>query len=172
MAAGRGSGEGREEQEAARREKADVDKAEAAALKKLAEAEADAAAKKRPEEAARRQELVFVVPLNSTPPPPEFVAPTGGASNDHPVIEREGGDVAMRNVDVPPAPPAEGAKDKQPTGSPAPPTGSEMVTGPTPEVRTPSRRRFECSLGTAPVGSRRREIIDPGRRGDQRSTGD
>ena len=70
----------REEQEAARLEKADVDKAEAAALKKLAEAEADAAAKKRLEEAACRQEPVFVVPLNSAPPPPEFASQTGEAA--------------------------------------------------------------------------------------------
>ena len=82
----RNAREAREEQEAPCLEKAEADKAEAAALKKLAEAEADAAAKKRLEEAARRQEPLFVVPLNSTPPPPEFTSPTGGAGDEHPVI--------------------------------------------------------------------------------------
>ena len=77
----------REEHEAARLEKAEVEKAEAAALKKLAEAEAADAVKKRAEEAARRQSAVFVTPLNSAPPPPEFVAQSGEAGGEHPVME-------------------------------------------------------------------------------------
>ena len=54
-------------------------------MKKLAEVEADAAAKKLAEEAARRQAPLFVIPLNSAPPPPEFTVPTGGAGDEHPV---------------------------------------------------------------------------------------
>ena len=34
-----------------------------------------------------------------------------------------------------------GVRDKQPTAPPAPPAGNEVVTGPTPEARTPSRHR-------------------------------
>nr|XP_020160304.1 max-binding protein MNT-like [Aegilops tauschii subsp. strangulata] len=124
----RNAHEAREEQEAARLEKA--------------EAEADAAAKKRLEEAARRQEPLFIVPLSSAPPPPEFTAPTGGAGDEHPIMEREGGDVVMPDVVVPPPPPSEGARDKQPADSPVPPAGEEMVTGPTPGALTPTRRRF------------------------------
>nr|XP_040258691.1 uncharacterized protein LOC120975993 [Aegilops tauschii subsp. strangulata] len=51
----RNAWEVREEQEAARLEKAEVERAEAAALKKLAEAEAAIAAKKQAKEAARHQ---------------------------------------------------------------------------------------------------------------------
>ena len=63
----------REEQEAAL-----LEKAEAAALKKLADAEVADAAQKQAEEAAYRQSAGFVTPLNSVPPPPEFMVPTGG----------------------------------------------------------------------------------------------
>nr|XP_020195369.1 uncharacterized protein LOC109781178 [Aegilops tauschii subsp. strangulata] len=122
-------------------EKAEADKAEAAALKKLAVAEADAAAKKLAEEAARRQAPLFVIPLNSAPPPTEFTTPTGGAGDEEPVMEREGSDVVMPEVVMPPPPPSGGAQDKQTAAPPAPPAGNEMVTGPTPEARTPSRRR-------------------------------
>nr|XP_040258112.1 fibrous sheath CABYR-binding protein-like [Aegilops tauschii subsp. strangulata] len=133
--------EARTEQEAARREKAEADKAEAAALQKLAEAEAATTVKKRLEEAARRQEPLLVVPLSSAPPPPDFVASTGGAGDEHSIMEREGGDVAMPDVVVPPPPPSVGARDKPPADLPVPPAGNEMVTGLTPEARTPSRRR-------------------------------
>nr|XP_020160617.1 uncharacterized protein LOC109745887 [Aegilops tauschii subsp. strangulata] len=133
--------EAREEQEAARREKAEADKAEAAALKKLAEAEADFAAKKLAEEAARRQAPLFVIPLNSVPPPPEFTAPTGGAGDEQPVMEREGGDVVMPEADVPPPPLSQGAQENRQAGPLVQPAGGEMATGPTPEAHTPSRRR-------------------------------
>ena len=92
--------------------KAEAEKAEAAALKKLAEAEAADAAKKQAEEAARRQSAVFVTPLNSAPPPPEFVAQTGEAGDEHPIMERYDGDVVMPDVNVPPPPPSEEARDK------------------------------------------------------------
>lgn len=83
-------------------------------MKKLAEAEADAAEKKLTEEAARRQVPLFVVPLNSTLPPPEFTVPTGGAGDEQPVMEREGGDIVMPEMVVPPPPLSGGARDKQP----------------------------------------------------------
>nr|XP_020182865.1 actin cytoskeleton-regulatory complex protein PAN1-like [Aegilops tauschii subsp. strangulata] len=138
----RNAWEAREEQEAARLEKAKAERAEAAALKKLAEAEEAAAAKKQAEEAARRQSAIFVTPLSSAPPPPEFVARTGGAGGEHPIIERDGGDVAMPDATAPQPPPSEEARDKQPADPPAPPAGDEMATGPTPEVRTPTHRRL------------------------------
>ena len=138
----RNAREAREEQEAARLEKAGADKAEAAALKKLAEAEAATAAKEQAEEAARHQSVMFVTPLNSVPPPPEFVAQTGEAGGEHPIMERDSDNVAMPDVIVPPPPPSEKVRDKQPADPPAPPAGDEMVTGPTPEVRTPMCRRF------------------------------
>nr|XP_020158674.1 uncharacterized protein LOC109743990 [Aegilops tauschii subsp. strangulata] len=156
----RNTREAREEQEAARLEKAEV-----AALKKLAEAETDTAAKKRREEAARRQEPLFVVPLNSAPPPPEFVAPTGGAGDEHLIMEREGGDVVLPDVVVPPPPSSEGARDKQPADPPVPPAEGEMVMGLTPEVHTPSRRRF-AKVASAPcpleAGAARSSIPDAG----------
>ena len=64
----RNSREVREEREAFRLKKAEANKAEDAALKKLAEAEAADAAKKHAEEVVHRQSAVFVVPLNSAPP--------------------------------------------------------------------------------------------------------
>ena len=65
---GRNAQEVCEEREAPRREQTEADKAEAAALKKLAEAEADAVAKKRAEEGVYCQAPLFVIPLNSRPP--------------------------------------------------------------------------------------------------------
>nr|XP_020196273.1 uncharacterized protein LOC109782097 [Aegilops tauschii subsp. strangulata] len=138
----RNAREAHEEQEGARLEKAEANRAEAAALKKLAEAEAAAAAKKQAEEAARRQSAMFVTPLNSAPPPPEFVAQTGEASGEHPIMERDSGDVTMPEVIVPPPPPSEEARDKQPADPPAPPAGNEIVTGPTPGVLIPLCRRL------------------------------
>ena len=86
----RNAREVREEQEATR-----LKKAEAAAKKRLAEAEAADAVKKRAEEAAHRQSAVFVIPLNSASPPLEFMAQTGEAGGEIPVLERDGGDTAM-----------------------------------------------------------------------------
>ena len=68
----RNAQERRNEEEALRLEKAEADRAEASAKKKLAEAEAAAATKRQAEEAARCQSAVFITPLNSAPPPPEF----------------------------------------------------------------------------------------------------
>jgi len=42
-----------------------------------------------------------VTPLNTARPPPKFVATTGGAGDEQPVMEREGGDMAMPDVIVP-----------------------------------------------------------------------
>nr|XP_045087272.1 uncharacterized protein LOC123494865 [Aegilops tauschii subsp. strangulata] len=94
----------------------------------------------RLEVAARHQEPLFVVPLNSAPPPPEFTTPTRGAGDEHPIMEREGGNVAMPDMAVPPPPPSGGARDKQPAALPAPPAENEVVTGPAPEALTPTRR--------------------------------
>ena len=80
--------------------------------------------------------------MNSALPPPEFVALIGGAGDEHPIMERDGGDVVMPNVIVPLPPPSEEARDKQLSDPPVPPAGAELVTGPTPEVRTPLHRRF------------------------------
>nr|XP_020180793.1 uncharacterized protein LOC109766440 [Aegilops tauschii subsp. strangulata] len=133
----RNAREAREEQEAARLEKAEAEREEAAAPKKLAEAEAaDFSAKKQAEEAARRQSAIFVTPLNSAPPPPEFVVQIGEAGGEHPVMERDSGDVAMPDVIVPRPPPSKEARDKKPADPPAPPAGDEMATETTPEVRT------------------------------------
>ena len=64
-------------EEAARREKAEAEKAEASALKKLEAAEAAAATKRPAKEVAPRRSAVFVTPLNSAPPPPEFTGSQG-----------------------------------------------------------------------------------------------
>ena len=56
----RNAQEKRNEEEVVRLEKAEADRAEASAKKKLAEAEAAAAMKRQAEEAARRQSAVFV----------------------------------------------------------------------------------------------------------------
>nr|XP_045087211.1 uncharacterized protein LOC109755877 [Aegilops tauschii subsp. strangulata] len=48
----------------------------------------------------------------------------------------------MPDATVPRPPPSEEARDKQPADPPAPPAGEEMATDPTPEVRTPTRRRL------------------------------
>ena len=102
----RNAQEKRNEEEAARLEKVEADKAEASAKKKLAEAEAVAATKRQAEEAAHRQSAVFVTPLNSAPPPPEFTGQTGEAGGENPVMERESGEASMSDTDVPPPPPA------------------------------------------------------------------
>ena len=68
----RNAQEKRNEEEALRLEKAEADRVEASAKKKLAEAEAATAAKQQAEEAARRQSALLVTPLNSAPPPAEF----------------------------------------------------------------------------------------------------
>ena len=73
----RNAWEVREEQEVARLEKAELDRAEA---------EAAAVAKEQAEEAAHRQLAMFVIPLNSAPPPPEFVAQTGETDGEHPIM--------------------------------------------------------------------------------------
>ena len=69
--------------------------------RKLAQADANTAEKERLAEAARRQEPLLVTPLNTAPPPPEFVATTRGAGDEQPVMEREGGDAATLRTEVP-----------------------------------------------------------------------
>ena len=159
----RNAREAREEAEAARLEKAEAEKAEAATLKKLAEVEAVDAVKKQAEEAAHRQSAIFITPLNSAPPPPEFMAQTGEAGDEHPIMERDGGDVVMPDVIVPPPPPSEEARDKQPAGPLVTPAGNEMVTGPIFETRTPLRRQ-PAKAASAPrpleVGTASSSILD------------
>jgi len=134
--------EAREEREAARLKKAEADKVEATTLKKLAEAEAADAEKKRAEEAARHQSTVFVVPLNSALPPPEFWAQTGEAGDENPVMERDADVTTTPEVIVPPPQPSRGAPGGQPADLPVPPTGGATATGLTLEVSTPTRRRL------------------------------
>ena len=121
--------EKREEDEAARREKAEAEKVEASAEKKLAEAEAAVAARRQAEGAAHCQSAVFVTPLNSAPPPPEFTGQTGEAGGENPVVEREGGDPSMPDVIVPPPPPSpsESTQGKQPADPPVLPTEDEAL---------------------------------------------
>ena len=97
--------EKREEDEAARLEKAKAEKAEASALKKLEAAEAAIAAKQPAKEVAPRRSAVFVTPLNSAPPPPEFTGQSGEAGGEFPIMERGGGDASMPDAVVPPPPP-------------------------------------------------------------------
>ena len=70
------------------------------------------------------------------------MAQTEGAGGEHPILERDSGDIAMPDVIVPRPPPSEEARDKQSADPPTPPAGDEMATDPTPEVRTPTRRRL------------------------------
>ena len=68
--------EKRDEEEADRLEKAEAEKAAASAQKKVEEAKAASAARRQAEEATRRQSALFVSPLSSAPPPPEFTGQT------------------------------------------------------------------------------------------------
>ena len=87
-----------------------------------------------------------MTPLNTAPPPSEFEATTGGTGDEYPVMEREGGDVAMPDIFVPPPPPTSEARVEQPAKPPVPPAENVVVTDLTPQVRTPVRRRFEKAV--------------------------
>ena len=142
----RNAREKREEDEAARREKAEVEKAEASALKKLEAAEAAAAAKQPAKEVAPRRSAVFVTPLNSAPPPPEFTGQSGEAGGEFPIVERGGGDAPMPDAVAPPQPPpppSRSAQGKQPADPPLPPTEDEAVARLLLQVGSPTRRRLE-----------------------------
>ena len=88
---------------------------------------------------------MFVTPLNSAPPPPEFTGQTGEAGGENPVVEREGGDPSTPDMNVPPPPPllSEGAQGKQPADPPVPPTEDEAVARLLLQVGSPTRRRLE-----------------------------
>ena len=101
----RNAQEKREEEEAAARlKKSEAEKAEASALKKLEEVEAAVAARWQAKEVAHRRSAVFVTPLNSAPPPPEFTGQLGEAGGEF-HMERGGGDASMPDGVVPPPPP-------------------------------------------------------------------
>jgi len=140
----RNAQEKRNEEEALRLEKAEADRAEASAKKKLAEAEAAAAVKQQAEEAARRQAALLVTLLNSAPPP-EFTGQTRGAGGENLVEEREGGEPSTPGANVlpPPPPPSEGVQGKQPADPPVPPTEDEAVARLLLQVGSPTRRRLE-----------------------------
>ena len=160
----RNAHEKRNEGEAARLEKVEAEKAEASAKKKLAEAEAAVAARRQAEEAAHRQLAVFVTPLNSVPPPPEFTGQTGEAGGENPVVEREGGDPSTPDVIVPPPPPppSESAQGKKPVDPPVPPTEDEAVARLLLQVGSLTHRRLEKAT-LAP-----RQLGNPRRRSDER----
>nr|XP_020198729.1 flagellar radial spoke protein 2-like [Aegilops tauschii subsp. strangulata] len=87
-----------EEADAAAKAQADaVAKAQADAATK---AQAYAAAKAQAEEAARSQTPQLITHLRSAPPVPEIPAPSAGAGNEQPVMEREGGDAATLRMGV------------------------------------------------------------------------
>ena len=88
---------------------------------------------------------MFVTPLNSAPPPPEFTGQTGEAGGENPVVEGEGGDPCTPDANVPPPPPllSEGAQGKQPAGPPVPPTEDEAVARLLLQVGSPARRHLE-----------------------------
>ena len=102
--------------------------------------------KRQAEEAARRQSAVFVTPLNSTLPPPEFTGQTGEAGGENPVMERESGEATMSDTTVPPPPPpppSGSAQGKQPAGPPVPPTEDEVKARLLLQVASLVRRRLE-----------------------------
>ena len=123
----RNAREKHEEEEAARLEKAEADRAAASAQKKLDDAEAALAARRRAKEAARRRSAMLVPPLSSAPPPPEFTGQTGGAGTENPVAEKESGEASMLDARVPPPPPPSSGRPhgKQPVDPSEPPAMDE-----------------------------------------------
>ena len=101
----RNTREKRDEDEAARLEKAEAEKAAASAQRKLDEAEAAVVARRQAQEAACRLSALLVVPLNSAPPPSEFTGQTGEAGGEHPIMEKESGEASMSDTAAPPPPP-------------------------------------------------------------------
>nr|XP_020156939.1 translation initiation factor IF-2-like [Aegilops tauschii subsp. strangulata] len=106
-----------------------------------AKAKADTAAKAQAEEAARGQTPQLIIPLCAAPQAPETQAPTGGAGNKQPVMERGGGDAIILGAEVPPQEPTVEAHGSRPDVPLAPPASGELVVGATPVVHTPVRRR-------------------------------
>ena len=150
------------EEEAARLKKAEAEKAETSALKKLEEAEAAVAARRQAKEVAHQRSAVFVTPLNSAPPPPEFMGQSGEAGGEFPIMERGGGDASMPDAIVPPPPsppPSRSAQGKQPADRSLPPTEDEAVARLLLQVGSPTHRRLEkatsapCPLETGTASS-------------------
>ena len=88
--------------------------------------------------------MLFIIPLSSTPPPPEFTGQTGEAGAENPVVEKEGSDSSTPDMVVPPPPPPSGsAQGEQPADPPVPPTEDEAVARLLLQVGSPTRRRLE-----------------------------
>ena len=96
-----------------RRRKAAAAEAAQADADAAAKAQADTAATGGVEDAARQQILQLITPLRSAPPAPEFLAPAGGAGDEQPVMEREGGDAVLPEMEAPPQPPTADAQGSQ-----------------------------------------------------------
>ena len=142
----RNTREKRNEDEAARLEKAEAEKAEASALKKPEEAEATVAARHQAKEVAHRRSALFVTPLNSAPPPPELTWQSGEAGGELPIKERGGGDASMPDAVVSPPPPpptSRSAQGKQSADPPLLPTEDEAVARLLLQVGSPTCRRLE-----------------------------
>nr|XP_020179584.1 translation initiation factor IF-2-like [Aegilops tauschii subsp. strangulata] len=121
--------------------KAQADAATKAQANAATKSWADAAAKAKAEEAARGQTPQLIVPLRSAPPAPGIPAPTGGAGNEQPVMEREGGDAVIFRTEVLQQAPTAEAQGSRPDVPPTPQVGSELVVRATPVARTPVRSR-------------------------------
>nr|XP_045089508.1 uncharacterized protein LOC109746334 [Aegilops tauschii subsp. strangulata] len=149
--------EAREEKERVEKAKADAAKAaqeEADAVAKAQDnaavkaqeeeatkAQADAAAKAQAGAAAGGQAPYLVIPLRSMPPVAGIPTPTGGANNDQPVMEREGGDAVIPRTEASQQASAAESQGSRPDAPSAPRVSGELVGGATPVVCTPTRWR-------------------------------
>ena len=147
----------REDKERAEKAKVDAAKAAQEEADATAKAQADAAAKAQEEEvtkvqagaaakaqagrATAGQAPQLVISLRSMPSATGVPALTGGAGNDHPVMEMGGGDVAILGAGIPPSAPTAKAQSNRPNAPPVPSVGGELVVGATPMVCTLAHRR-------------------------------
>nr|XP_040258379.1 cilia- and flagella-associated protein 91-like [Aegilops tauschii subsp. strangulata] len=130
--------------------KAQADEAAKAQADAAAKAQADAAAKVQAGAATNAQEeeascnrAPESTSLQRTEPSvPEGQAPTGGAGVDQSALERGGGGPVVLAAEVPRRTPTAHAPGSRPEALPVPPSGSELVVGPTPTVRVPPLQRL------------------------------
>nr|XP_020147999.1 uncharacterized protein LOC109733208 [Aegilops tauschii subsp. strangulata] len=94
----RNAREVREEKEVATKQ-AEADKAAQADADAAAQAQADAAAMEQVEDILHWQIPQLITPLRSALPAPEFLALAGGAGDEQPVMEREGGDAVLPEIE-------------------------------------------------------------------------